>query len=301
MTNPTPTPNAQLYGAVAKAISACRPVEKASRNDYHRYKYASAEDVMASARVALSDNGLSLIPVSASFVRDNEGGLRAYPYDQAGKKLISYMANFAWMLTHASGECMPLGLEWPVEPEKGRPLNKALAASSTTALSYLLRDLLLIPRVDEEVDMHPRGGGGGSRAQGRPPEPRGGGRPPQDRPRPDSGRQAAQPAAPAQPPVDPAVRAKRASMLGWVRKASAEVTEDLSSGEQIDRAKGAFFLEVNRLAQKTVFSKDGASWVLNGANLTPEGVTRILGDKEGILTRAKANVDEALAEAGPRA
>jgi hypothetical protein len=37
---------------------------------------------------------------------------------------------------------------WPVTLERGRPLDKAVAIASTSSLGYLLRDLLLMARVD---------------------------------------------------------------------------------------------------------------------------------------------------------
>jgi hypothetical protein len=42
-----------------------------------------------------------------------------------------------------------------VVPERGRPLDKAFAVALTTSLSYLLRDLLQMPRGDE-ADMNAR-------------------------------------------------------------------------------------------------------------------------------------------------
>jgi hypothetical protein len=57
------------------------------------------------------------------------------------------------MLLHTSGERMEITIAWPVVPDRGRPLDKAVASAATTSLSYLLRDLLLMPRVDEADDI----------------------------------------------------------------------------------------------------------------------------------------------------
>ena len=44
-------------------------------------------------------------------------------------------------------------LDWPIIPEKGRPWDKAHAGALTSSLAYFLRDLLLMPRVEEGTDM----------------------------------------------------------------------------------------------------------------------------------------------------
>jgi len=46
-----------------------------------------------------------------------------------------------------------VGICWPVVPDRGRPPDKALASALTTSLAYLLRDLLLMPRVDPADDL----------------------------------------------------------------------------------------------------------------------------------------------------
>jgi hypothetical protein len=58
-----------------------------------------------------------------------------------------------FLLLHTSGEERVLSTSWPVVPDKGRPLDKATASAATTSLAYLLRDLLLAPRVDPSDDL----------------------------------------------------------------------------------------------------------------------------------------------------
>ena len=52
----------------------------------------------------------------------------------------------------ASGESQTDKADFPAQLKKGTPLDKAVAAALTTSLAYWLRDLLLIPRVDHEMD-----------------------------------------------------------------------------------------------------------------------------------------------------
>jgi hypothetical protein len=56
-------------------------------------------------------------------------------------------------LLHTSGEERQLSTAWPIVPDKGRPADKAAASAATTSLAYLLRDLLLAPRVDPADDL----------------------------------------------------------------------------------------------------------------------------------------------------
>jgi len=47
-------------------------------------------------------------------------------------------------------------LEFPAIVRKGTPHDKAVAAALTTSLSYWLRDVLLLPRMDNEASMDRR-------------------------------------------------------------------------------------------------------------------------------------------------
>ena len=130
-------PRSDLYAALAAAREKGRPAEKGSKNEHHRYKYASAEAILETANEALHGTGLSLSPVS-QVISDRP----------SGSVLVC-----SSLLAHSSGESLALVKEWPIVPGAGRPLDKAVASADTTALGYLLRDLLLMPRVDESDDM----------------------------------------------------------------------------------------------------------------------------------------------------
>ncbi len=122
------------------AQSNLKGVRKASENKFHGYKYAGAEDVITSSRNALHEQGLILIRDSAQLdVR--EGGKSAV--------LLS-----TYILASKDGDAMVHDQSFPVCPGNGRPMDKAVASAMTTSMSYFLRDLLMIPRVDgEEVDL----------------------------------------------------------------------------------------------------------------------------------------------------
>ena len=79
-------------------------------------------------------------------------------YEFSGNKCgegekIRYEVHRSFLLMHSSGECIQLKTEWPVCPDKARPLDKAVASAVTTSLAYLLRDLLCMPRVAEGDDL----------------------------------------------------------------------------------------------------------------------------------------------------
>jgi len=123
---------------LAKALLAAQAdvagVVKNARNEFAKYDYVSADGMVGQLRKALISNGL-LFNRSSWFV---EGTL--------------VRSNFC--LTHAdSGEERHFSADIPIVETKGRPADKAVLGAVTTALSYTLRDLLLVPRVDElEVD-----------------------------------------------------------------------------------------------------------------------------------------------------
>jgi hypothetical protein len=129
-----------LAKALAAAQQKCRAASKDAKNNFHGYRYASAEAIIGEAKAALADTGLALVPIEQQV-------------EEAGGR---YQLHRRFLLTHESGECLPLSVSWPVIPDKGRPLDKAAGAAATSSLSYLLRDLLLMPRVDGEDDVAAR-------------------------------------------------------------------------------------------------------------------------------------------------
>ena len=138
------TPKPELAKALAKAIAGCHSVAKDARNEFHKYDYASADAIINEARKALAEAGLVVVPVEAS-VNGSE---------REGADRFELVRTF--LLLHESGESVPMRVVWPICTERGRPLDKATGAADTLSLSYLLRDLLLMPRVDPADEVNAR-------------------------------------------------------------------------------------------------------------------------------------------------
>lgn len=169
-----------LYDALLRAQQSIDEVEKDKTNSFHKYKYVSAEAMIRACRAALAAQGLVLIaaetnfsPVSAhdavklvehesksSPRREPDGSEVPGALESKTSQLTAMANDFVavlnreYHLAHCpSGECVVFHQAWPVVPEKGRPTDKANAAADTASLGYFLRDLLLVPRVDEATDL----------------------------------------------------------------------------------------------------------------------------------------------------
>lgn len=138
------TPDAALFAALAKAQGMAKLVEKDARNQFHKYNYASAEAMITEAKAALSACDLAVIP--SELIAQEPMPLEA----ESGAKAVLIAE---WFVVHSGGGRHVVHCRWPVIPEKGRPLDKALAAARTASLGYLLRDLLQLPRVEEGTDL----------------------------------------------------------------------------------------------------------------------------------------------------
>ena len=125
----------KVAAALLKAQRSLRSVAKGSENKFHNYKYAGAEDVLTEAREHLHEAGLIVIRDTVSI-------------DESRSSATSI-----FLIAHEDGDAVYASQEFPIVPGNGRPMDKAHAATLTTSMSYFLRDLLLIPRVDgNEVD-----------------------------------------------------------------------------------------------------------------------------------------------------
>lgn len=127
-----------LATALLAAQRALPSVTKDAKNSFHHYSYVSAEGMIGACREVLHGAGLAVRRAGWKFDGSPEGGI----------------VTSTFILTHAaSGEAASDEVTWPAIPEKGRPLDKALAGALTSSLGYYLRDLLLVPREDEaEMD-----------------------------------------------------------------------------------------------------------------------------------------------------
>lgn len=147
MTNST----TDLYSAIARAQAKAKRVEKDATNAFHRYNYVSAEAMIHEAKQLLAAEGLAVVPVASRLRKADD--LVSDDKDWARNARAALVLTCDWVVLHVNGGSMPTGIEWPVAPEKGRPIDKAVAAAHTASLSYLLRDLLQIPRVEEGTEL----------------------------------------------------------------------------------------------------------------------------------------------------
>lgn len=142
----------QQLDAIAKALNKAQQsvtaIVKDAENKHFNYRYASAEQIISETRGALIENGLSVVPIDGEDSSDGPVG----PDQQIGEIMRPTATRRSFLLLHTSGQWIAMRIAWPVIPQTGRPRDKAWAASNTTLLGYLLRDLLLLPRVDDEND-----------------------------------------------------------------------------------------------------------------------------------------------------
>lgn len=135
----------KMSGAIATALvqaqAAIRRVGHDAQNQHHRYKYTSAEALIESAREPMAKAGLALI----------EAGFALRTLEGSAEIDVTYI------VAHASGESWTMPTHtMPVLPEKGRPMDKAVATARTYSLGYALRGLLKIPRTDTDDDVDQR-------------------------------------------------------------------------------------------------------------------------------------------------
>ena len=121
--------------ALLTAQKAIKGIDKNGRNDVHNYDYVTAESMIAECREVLHNAGLVL----------TAGDVELIPC--AADTMIVRIGR---TLSLAGAEALTLTRDWPAVLSKGRPMDKAVAGALTEDLSYTLRDLLLIPRGDEE-------------------------------------------------------------------------------------------------------------------------------------------------------
>jgi len=122
--------------ALHEAQTWVKSIGKDSRNDYNKFNYTSAEHMIEETRGVLHDCGLVVEPTETMhLVVDGQ-----------------LMVGCGFRVTEIfTGEFSEKVIEVPVCERKGTPNDKASLGSQTTALNYFLRNLLMIPRVEEEV------------------------------------------------------------------------------------------------------------------------------------------------------
>lgn len=201
ITDGTSVPSVMAQGcpsltlALAKARDRCKAASKDARNEYQKFDYASADQVIKVASEAMADSGLALLPVSEEL------------YVLGNAQMACYALRRELILSHSSGEFVPLTIKgWPVVPDRGRPLDKAYAIALTSSLAYKLRDLLQMPRgTSDDVAATPA-----------PPQPQ-----PQQVPDPN-----AQSSAAARPPT---ISEEQLASLSAIARAKGRTLQEVQS------------------------------------------------------------------------
>ncbi len=138
-----------LSAALVEAQRSITGIEKDSQNTFHKYKYVSGEAMIHYCSRMLTAAGLTVVPTSTA-LRSVEG----YNVNDGKTEWPLLIMVREYRISHGeSGESLTMGQEWPVVPERGRPLDKATAAADTASLGYFLRTLLLVPRVDQGTEL----------------------------------------------------------------------------------------------------------------------------------------------------
>jgi hypothetical protein len=127
---------AGLAAALLTAQQAIGAVGKDAHNAFGKYDYVSAEAMIKASRVALHSAGVLFYASGVEVIGEGRA------------------VQVTYRLSHpATAEELEMSRAWPICPGKGKPEDKALAGALTACLSYTLRDLLLIARVDPSEEM----------------------------------------------------------------------------------------------------------------------------------------------------
>ncbi len=130
-----------LEAALVAAQGSVTAVKKDGKNSYAGWAYATADELIAESKKNFKGAGLAF---------DRKSDKLVY---LEGNPLIESVFN----LTHgATKEVTEYTSNWPVIEKKGTPLDKAYAAGLTSSLAYKIRDVLLIPKTNEDDSMDKR-------------------------------------------------------------------------------------------------------------------------------------------------
>ena len=131
-------PTTGIWLALLGAQKAIANVKPNAKNTYHNFTYVSSDEMISEARSVLHQN--DLIVFRADFKVEFDKG-------EFGMLVSTFVLSHAPSNEkHESQSC------WFIQPEKGRPIDKALAGALTSSMGYYLRDLLQVPRQEEDMN-----------------------------------------------------------------------------------------------------------------------------------------------------
>lgn len=143
--------------ALLEAQKSLGGISKDKFNEFSKYKYTSSEHLVSVARRVLLTNGLVVGRRNWSFEESANSLIRTSLPSEESKdsQLLNVRSKF--FVSHpASGECFEEDVFFPAIIRKGTTPDKAICASLSTALAYWLRDILLLPRIDDPYSMEKR-------------------------------------------------------------------------------------------------------------------------------------------------
>jgi len=137
----------ELAAAIAAVMGSFRGVEKSGVNTFHRYKYASDADLLWTLKPALAANGLAVILLDFTIVREAEVKTK----NGAAERLVDLAVRYR--LAHKSGQWITISA-----PGSGQdPGDKALYKAMTGAFKYALRQTFAVPTGDDPEAHDDRG------------------------------------------------------------------------------------------------------------------------------------------------
>jgi len=128
---------ATLAQALLRAQQAVGPLRKDAVNAFHNFRYTSAESMFTACRAVLHTEGVLVARGDWELIELRE-------FVALRQQIVLTLVETGEKDTH--------WFDFPVTPDKGKPWDKAVATTLTVALSYWLRDLLLVPREEEGMN-----------------------------------------------------------------------------------------------------------------------------------------------------
>lgn len=154
----------ELAKAVCAVMAEVSNVKETGKNQFHKYAYASDEDLLRALQPAMARNGLCLLPVAA------RASTVEHTPDHKGKAQWRTDLSMQYRLYHVSGEYLDLQMVGCGLDGEDKGAYKAL----TGALKYVMRQTFLVPTGDDpEKDREDRG----SQARSASSQPHGADRP----------------------------------------------------------------------------------------------------------------------------
>lgn len=146
-----------VAAGLVRARRAVKAVEKQATNTHQKYKYASADAIMAEALSALSEAGLTFSTLAwAVGTVERQRSIATEGGEIVTVPEVGLRLRCTHVLAAEDGACVVVTTDDAILPQNGRPEDKATFGTLTESYAYALRGLLGIPRVDESISVSGR-------------------------------------------------------------------------------------------------------------------------------------------------